>query len=235
MLNRAVLTGRLTKDPEVQYTTNGTPVLSFTLAVDRQFRNKQGDRDADFINCVIWRKSAENFANFTHKGALVGIDGRIQTRNYENNQGQRVYVTEVVVDNFALLEPRRQNGNGGGQYNGGQQYGGNNQSYGRGNNGYGNGRNQNNGYGNNNYGGGYQNQNNGYQANNNGGAVEINDDSLPFNTNKPAQSAPQQDSSSKPAGDLTADQLPTGGSQPKAKEDKKKSDNLTNSEDDLPF
>ena len=239
MLNRAVLTGRLTKDPEVQYTANGTPVLSFTLAVDRQFRNKQGDRDADFINCVIWRKSAENFANFTHKGALVGIDGRIQTRNYENNQGQRVYVTEVVVDNFALLEPRRQGGNGGGQYNGGQnQYGGGNGSYnqGRDNNSYGSGQGQSNGYGNNNSYGGYQN--NSYQGNNNGGAVEINDDSLPFNTNnQPAPSASQQNnSSSTPSNDLTADQLPTGGSKPASKGDeKKKSDNLTNSEDDLPF
>lgn len=234
MLNRAVLTGRLTKDPEVQYTANGTPVLSFTLAVDRQFRNKQGDRDADFINCVIWRKSAENFANFTHKGALVGIDGRIQTRNYENNQGQRVYVTEVVVDNFALLEPRRQGNNGGGQYNGGQQYNGGNRSYGRGNN-YGNNQGQNNGYGNNNYGGGYGN--NDYQNNNHGGAVEINDDSLPFN-NKSTQSAPQQNTntSSTPSDDLTADQLPTGGNQPKPDDGaKKKSDNLTNSENDLPF
>lgn len=237
MLNRAVLTGRLTKDPEVQYTTNGTPVLSFTLAVDRQFRNKQGDRDADFINCVIWRKSAENFANFTHKGALVGIDGRIQTRNYENNQGQRVYVTEVVVDNFALLEPRRQ-GNNGGQYNGGQsQYGGGNGSYGQGNNNY--GRGQNNGYGNNNYGGGYQN-NNGYRNNNNNRPVEINDEALPFNTNnnQSTQSAPQQNnnSSSNPSNGLTADQLPTGGKKPKDdNDDKKKSDNLTNSEDDLPF
>lgn len=106
MLNRAILTGRLTKDPEVRYTGNDIAVTSFTLAVDRAFKNQQGDREADFINCVIWRKPAENFANFTHKGSLVGIDGRIQTRNYENNQGQRVYVTEVVVDNFALLSSR---------------------------------------------------------------------------------------------------------------------------------
>ncbi|KRK59805.1 single-strand binding protein [Limosilactobacillus antri DSM 16041] len=84
--------------------------MSFTLAVDRQFRNQNGDRDADFVNCVIWRKSAENFSNFTHKGSLVGIEGRIQTRNYENQQGNRVYVTEVVVDNFALLEPRQNGG-----------------------------------------------------------------------------------------------------------------------------
>src|SRR5699024_1084397 len=117
MLNRAVLTGRLTRDPELRYTTSGTAVVSFTLAVDRQFRNQNGDRDADFINCVIWRKSAENFSNFTHKGSLVGVEGRIQTRNYENQQGNRVYVTEVVVDNFALLEPRQN----GGMNQGGQQ------------------------------------------------------------------------------------------------------------------
>ncbi len=117
MINRAVLTGRLTRDPELRYTTSGTAVVSFTLAVDRQFRNQNGDRDADFVNCVIWRKSAENFSNFTHKGSLVGIEGRIQTRNYENQQGNRVYVTEVVVDNFALLEPRQN----GGMNQGGQQ------------------------------------------------------------------------------------------------------------------
>lgn len=115
MLNRVVLTGRLTRDPELRYTGSGVAVCSFTVAVDRQFRNQQGDRDADFISCVIWRKSAENFANFTHKGSLVGIDGRLSTRNYENNQGQRVYVTEVTVDNFALLEPRANGRNGGAQ------------------------------------------------------------------------------------------------------------------------
>ncbi|MCI1974998.1 MAG: single-stranded DNA-binding protein [Limosilactobacillus sp.] len=123
MINRAVLTGRLTRDPELRYTTSGTAVVSFTLAVDRQFRNQNGDRDADFINCVIWRKSAENFSNFTHKGSLVGIEGRIQTRNYENQQGNRVYVTEVVVDNFALLEPR-QNGGSQQQYGNQQPFGG---------------------------------------------------------------------------------------------------------------
>ncbi|WP_283587094.1 single-stranded DNA-binding protein [Limosilactobacillus viscerum] len=136
MINRAVLTGRLTRDPELRYTTSGTAVVSFTLAVDRQFRNQNGDRDADFINCVIWRKSAENFSNFTHKGSLVGIEGRIQTRNYENQQGNRVYVTEVVVDNFALLEPRQNNGmNQGGQqqpFNNGsnQPFGGQPQQFG---------------------------------------------------------------------------------------------------------
>lgn len=109
MLNRAILTGRLTRDPELRYTTSGTAVVQATIAVDRQFKNQQGEREADFINLVIWRKAAENFANFTHKGSLVGIDGRIQTRTYENKQGQRVYVTEINVDNFSLLEPRQEN------------------------------------------------------------------------------------------------------------------------------
>ena len=109
MLNRAILTGRLTRDPELRYTTSGTAVVQATIAVDRQFKNQQGEREADFINLVIWRKAAENFANFTHKGSLVGIDGRIQTRTYENKQGQRVYVTEINVDNFSLLEPRQGN------------------------------------------------------------------------------------------------------------------------------
>ncbi|KRK80259.1 single-stranded DNA-binding protein [Companilactobacillus nodensis] len=109
MINRVVLVGRLTRDPELRYTQGGAAVASFTLAVNRQFTNSQGEREADFINCVIWRKTAENFANFTNKGSLVGIDGHLQTRNYENKQGQRVYVTEVVVDNFSLLESRNAN------------------------------------------------------------------------------------------------------------------------------
>jgi len=111
MINRVVLVGRLTRDPELKYTANGAAVASFTLAVNRQFTNSQGEREADFINCVIWRKAAENFCKFTNKGSLVGIDGHIQTRNYENQQGQRVYVTEVVVDNFSLLESRKDNSN----------------------------------------------------------------------------------------------------------------------------
>ena len=116
MINRTILVGRLTRDPELRYTTSGAAVATFSLAVNRQFTNQQGEREADFINCVIWRKAAENFSNFTHKGSLVGIDGRIQTRNYENQQGQRVYVTEVVVENFSLLEPRSHNQNQGGSY-----------------------------------------------------------------------------------------------------------------------
>ena len=106
MINRVVLVGRLTRDVDLRYTSSGAAVGTFSIAVNRQFTNANGDREADFINCVIWRKSAENFANFTKKGSLVGVDGRLQTRNYENQQGQRVYVTEVVVDNFSLLESR---------------------------------------------------------------------------------------------------------------------------------
>ncbi|KRM79490.1 single-strand DNA binding protein [Lapidilactobacillus dextrinicus DSM 20335] len=109
MINRVVLVGRLTKDVDLRYTGNGMAVASFTLAVNRQFTNAQGEREADFIQCVIWRKAAENFKNFTHKGSLVGVDGRIQTRSYDNQQGQRVYVTEIVVDNFSLLESKGSN------------------------------------------------------------------------------------------------------------------------------
>lgn len=108
MINRTVLVGRLTRDPELKRTANGAAVAGFTLAVNRQFTNSQGEREADFVDCVVWRKAAENFAKLVHKGSLVGIDGRLQTRNYENKQGQRVYVTEVVVDNFSLLEARYQ-------------------------------------------------------------------------------------------------------------------------------
>ncbi|MCL4173981.1 single-stranded DNA-binding protein [Lacticaseibacillus paracasei] len=107
MLNSVSLTGRLTRDVDLRYTQSGTAVGSFTLAVDRQFRSSNGERETDFISCVIWRKSAENFANFTKKGSLVGVEGRIQTRTYDNAQGQKVFVTEVIVDNFALLESRQ--------------------------------------------------------------------------------------------------------------------------------
>lgn len=106
MINRVVLLGRLTRDVDLKYTQSGTAVGSFSLAVQRPFKDANGERSSDFVNAIIWRKPAENFANFVHKGSLVGIEGRLQTRNYENNQGQRVYVTEVVVDNFSLLEKK---------------------------------------------------------------------------------------------------------------------------------
>lgn len=106
MINRVVLIGRLTKDVELKYTQSGKAVGSFSIAVQRAFKNANGDRESDFINCVVWGKTAENFANFTGKGALTAVEGRLATRNYENNQGQRVYVTEVNVDNFSLLESK---------------------------------------------------------------------------------------------------------------------------------
>ena len=113
MINNTVLVGRLTKDPELKYTGNNTAVASFSLAVNRNFKDANGEREADFINCVIWRQQAENLANWAKKGALIGITGRIQTRSYENQQGQRVYVTEVVAENFQMLESRaaREGGN----------------------------------------------------------------------------------------------------------------------------
>ncbi|EKF8800530.1 TPA: single-stranded DNA-binding protein [Enterococcus faecalis] len=109
MINNVTLVGRLTKDPDLRYTQSGTAVGQFTLAVNRNFTNQQGDREADFINCVIWRKAAESFANYARKGTLIGLTGRIQTRNYDNQQRQRVYVTEIVVENFQLLESKEVN------------------------------------------------------------------------------------------------------------------------------
>ncbi|MGQ7338072.1 single-stranded DNA-binding protein [Streptococcus suis] len=106
MINNVVLIGRLTRDVELRYTPNNVAVGAFTLAVNRNFKNAAGDREADFINCVIWNKQAENLANWTKKGHLIGITGRIQTRSYENQQGQRVYVTEVVAESFQILEKR---------------------------------------------------------------------------------------------------------------------------------
>lgn len=106
MINNVVLVGRLTKDAELRYTPSNVAVATFTLAVNRPFKNEAGEREADFIQCVIWRQSAENLANWAKKGSLIGITGTIQTRNYENQQGQRVYVTEVIASNFQLLESR---------------------------------------------------------------------------------------------------------------------------------
>lgn len=106
MMNRVVLVGRLTKDPDLRYTPNGVAVATFTLAVNRSFSNQQGEREADFINCVVWRRPAENVANFLKKGSLAGVDGHIQTRHYEGQDGKRVYVTEVVAESVQFLEPK---------------------------------------------------------------------------------------------------------------------------------
>ncbi|MCI2898675.1 single-stranded DNA-binding protein [Staphylococcus hominis] len=109
MINRVILVGRLTKDPEYRQTPSGVSVATFTLAVNRSFTNSQGEREADFINVVVFRKQAENVNKYLSKGSLAGVDGRIQSRSYENNEGRRVFVTEVVADNVQFLEPKNNN------------------------------------------------------------------------------------------------------------------------------
>ena len=115
-MNSVQLIGRLTKDLDLKYTQTGKAVATGTLAVNRRFKNAQGESEADFINIQIWDKGAENLANFTRKGSQIGVNGRIQTRNYENKEGARVYVTEIVVENFTLLESKK-DGGGNGQTN----------------------------------------------------------------------------------------------------------------------
>lgn len=111
MINNVTLVGRLTRNPELKYTTSNVAVATFNLAVNRNFKGANGEREADFINCMIWRKTAELLSEWCKKGNLVGITGRIQTRSYENQQGQRVYVTEVVAETFQLLEKRDNSAN----------------------------------------------------------------------------------------------------------------------------
>ncbi|OFO55640.1 single-stranded DNA-binding protein [Nosocomiicoccus sp. HMSC059G07] len=109
MINSVNLTGRLTKDPELRVSQNNVAVGNFTLAVNRSFTDQNGERQADFINCVLFRKTAEIAKQYLSKGSMVGVTGRLQTRNYENKEGQRVYVTEVVVENLAFLETKSDN------------------------------------------------------------------------------------------------------------------------------
>ncbi|MCG1890921.1 MAG: single-stranded DNA-binding protein [Kluyvera cryocrescens] len=109
MLNRVVLVGRLTKDPEFRTTPNGVEVATFTLAVNRTFTNAQGEREADFINVVVFRKQAKNVNDYLSKGSLAGVDGRVQSRNYENNEGRRVFVTEVIADSVQFLDTKGNN------------------------------------------------------------------------------------------------------------------------------
>lgn len=109
MINRVVLVGRITKDVDHRMTQSGVSVVSFTLAVNRNFTAASGEREADFINCVTWRASADFMRNYVKKGNLLGVDGRIQTRNYEDSDGRTVYVTEVVADSVQLLESRSSN------------------------------------------------------------------------------------------------------------------------------
>lgn len=106
MLNRVVLVGRMTRDPELRRTANGTPVASFTLAMNRNFSSQNGERQADFIPCVVWNKAAENTAKYCSKGSLVGVDGRLQSRSYQNQDGRRVSVIEVICDSVQFLETR---------------------------------------------------------------------------------------------------------------------------------
>ncbi|MCD7894463.1 MAG: single-stranded DNA-binding protein [Erysipelotrichaceae bacterium] len=105
MINNVVLVGRITRDPELRSTASGSSVTSFTVACDRGYNSADG-QTADFISCVAWNKTAENIAKYCGKGSLVGVEGRIQTRNYENNQGQRVYVTEVYCNRVQFLESK---------------------------------------------------------------------------------------------------------------------------------
>ncbi|GGO38089.1 MULTISPECIES: single-stranded DNA-binding protein [Staphylococcus] len=171
MINRVVLVGRLTKDPEYRSTPSGVSVATFTLAVNRTFTNAQGEREADFINVVVFRRQAENVNNYLSKGSLAGVDGRIQSRSYENQEGRRIFVTEVVADSVQFLEPKNAQG--------GQRNQGNNdfQDYGQGFGGSQSG--QNTSYNNNNNRASNNNQSDNPFANANG-PIDISDDDLPF-------------------------------------------------------
>ncbi|WP_423363282.1 single-stranded DNA-binding protein [Mycoplasma sp. P36-A1] len=110
-MNRTVLSGRITRDLELKKTQSGRSFINFTIAVNRTFTNQSGEREADFISCIAWGKPAETMATYLAKGSLIGVDGRIQTRNYDDANGRRVYITEVVVENFEFLESRAASAN----------------------------------------------------------------------------------------------------------------------------
>lgn len=114
-MNKVMLIGRLTRDPELRYTQSGTAVASFSLAVDRRFSNQNGEREADFINCVAWNKSAEFVANYFHKGKQMALEGRLQVRSYEGNDGQRRWVTEVIAEQIEFVGSKNDNNSGGRQ------------------------------------------------------------------------------------------------------------------------
>ncbi|RAL23395.1 single-stranded DNA-binding protein [Thermoflavimicrobium daqui] len=135
MLNRVILIGRLARDPELRYTSNGVAVTRFVVAVNRSYTNQQGERDADFIPIVTWRGLAENCANYIRKGSLVGLEGRIQVSSYENQEGRTVWTTEVIADSVRFLDSSKSRAAGGppddfrpDNYGGNNNYGGN--SYG---------------------------------------------------------------------------------------------------------
>lgn len=106
MINHVVVVGRLTRKPELKFTSTGTKYTQFSVATQRNFKNKSGEYEADFINCLMWRTAAENFVKFADKGSLVGIEGRIQTRSYDKD-GKTVYITEVLAEGFSLLETKK--------------------------------------------------------------------------------------------------------------------------------
>lgn len=109
MINNCILIGRMVRNAELRRTQQGDAVASFTLAVNRNYTTRDGQQQADFINCIVWKKQAENVDKYCSKGSLVGVEGRIQTRSYENNQGQRVNVVEVVCDSVQFLETKKEN------------------------------------------------------------------------------------------------------------------------------
>lgn len=115
-MNKALLIGRLTRDPELRATSTGRNVCQFSIAVNRNFTNANGEREADFINCVVWDKQAENLVKYQKKGNQIAVDGRIQTRNYEDKDGKRVYVTEILATNISFLDAKGTS-NGGGSFN----------------------------------------------------------------------------------------------------------------------
>lgn len=106
MINQVTLVGRLTRDPELKFTSDGTPVTNVTLAVNRNFRNQNGEIGVDFVQCALWKKTAENTAQYCKRGSVIGITGRIHTRNYENQDGRKVYVTEVVAESVRFLSSK---------------------------------------------------------------------------------------------------------------------------------
>jgi single-strand DNA-binding protein len=108
LINQVTLVGRLTKDPELKITQDGTAVANVTLAVSRNYRNNNGEIETDFVQCTLWRKTAENTVQYCRKGTIIGITGRIQTRSYENHEGRKIYVTDVVADNVRFLSSKSQ-------------------------------------------------------------------------------------------------------------------------------
>ncbi|NRD77146.1 single-stranded DNA-binding protein [Bacillus sp. BRMEA1] len=108
MINQVILVGRLTRNPEMSSTPQGTPFAQITLAVNRSFRNHNGEIEADFVHCILWRKAAENTCKYCRKGSVLGITGRLQTRNYESREGKRTYITEVVAESVRFLSSRPQ-------------------------------------------------------------------------------------------------------------------------------